>query len=48
MTSLYMKFGVTINCQGIYMEVKLIFCKKECRWGMVTGKSESNLSVVKE
>lgn len=38
MTSPYTEFGVTINCQGIYMEVKLIFYKKECRWAMVTGK----------
>ena len=37
MVSPYTEFGVTINCQGIYMEAKLIFYKKECRWVMVTG-----------
>ncbi len=39
MISPYTEFGVTINCQGIYMEVKLIFYKKECRWVMVTGRN---------
>ena len=34
----YTEFGVTINCQGIYMEAKLIFYKKECRWVMVLGR----------
>ncbi|MDE7445093.1 MAG: hypothetical protein K2N15_05220 [Lachnospiraceae bacterium] len=38
MASPYTEFGVTINCQGIYMEAKLIFYKKECRWVMVTGQ----------
>lgn len=32
------EFGVTIKCQGIYMEVKLIFYKKECRWALITEK----------
>ncbi|MEY8326807.1 hypothetical protein AALB47_23315 [Lachnospiraceae bacterium 54-11] len=35
----YTEFTVTINCQGIYMEAKLIFYKKECRWVMHTGHS---------
>lgn len=34
----YTEFGVTINCQGIYMKVKLIFYKKECRWVMTIGQ----------
>ena len=34
----YTEFGVTINCQGIYMDTKLIFYKKECRWVMVIGQ----------
>ena len=34
----YTEFGVTINCQGIYMEAMLVFYKKECRWVMVTGR----------
>ena len=38
MVSPYTEFGVTINCQGIYMEAKLIFYKKECRWAMATGR----------
>ena len=40
MTSPYTEFGVTINCQGIYMGAKLIFYKKECRWVMVTGQDK--------
>ena len=38
MVSPYTEFNVTINCQGIYMETKLIFYKKECKWVMVTGR----------
>lgn len=34
----YTEFGVTINCQGIYVKAKLIFYKKECRWAMVIGQ----------
>ena len=35
MTSPQTEFNVTINCQGIGMEVKLIFYKRECKWIMV-------------
>ncbi len=31
----YTEFDVTINCQGIYMNTKLVFYKKECRWVMI-------------
>lgn len=37
MSSPCIEFVATINCHGIYMEVMLVFYKKENRWVMITG-----------
>lgn len=38
MSSPCIEFVATINCHGIYMEVMLVFYKKENKWVMVTGQ----------
>ena len=38
MSSPCTEFNATINCHGIYMEVILVFYRKESRWVMITGK----------
>ena len=38
MSSPCTEFNATINCHGIYMEVLLVFYRKESRWVMITGK----------